>query len=288
MVSINMSLKGAMKFFIFFICFTWASLYSIDIQRLSLPAPEGMERADLYYVKPKHINAILVLSPGVNGNGKSYLESSLWVTFALKHNLGLIGISFASSRMANSTRQGYYYPHAGSGKLLLQGIRSIFGPRKYPLLLYGFSGGAHFTARFAEWCPERVLVWCAYSAMWWDNPSKNKFIPPGIIVCGENDPRLGASLIYFKQGRVLNKPWTWLSVPHNGHSQNLQAENFIRDYFASILKSHISSKDIIASGIIVDIDRKVQINHDFFRTSPTLTAWLPDIHIFDKWRKFYD
>ena len=40
----------------------------------------------------------------------------------------------------------------------------------------------------ADWKPERVLAWCAYSASWWDEPQvAARNFPPGIVACGEED-----------------------------------------------------------------------------------------------------
>jgi pimeloyl-ACP methyl ester carboxylesterase len=167
----------------------------------------NMDRADLYFVLPiDHPKAVLVLSPGVNVSGESLIRSPAWQQFAQQNHLGLVGLSFSSPEKMILDGTGYYYASKGSGEKLLEGIRKIYG-KDLPLLLYGFSGGAHFTSRFEEWAPSRVIAWCADSAGWWDEPKLSAITPPGIVACGENDPRYGASLSYFKQGRAAGKPW---------------------------------------------------------------------------------
>lgn len=262
----------------------WACLSKADEPtRLSLAPPSGITRADLYHVKTvRKPKAVLVLCPGCNGNGEGLVADPAWQAFAKKRNLGLVGLSFASEIKDIYNGKGYYYVSNGSGKLLLDGINKLFD-RDVSILLYGFSGGAHFTSRFVEWKPECVLAWCAYSAGWWDEPQQSDIMPPGIVACGENDERLGAALIYFKQGRARGKPWLWIGIPHNGHSPDGRVESFVRDYFAVILddrKKHDPEK----TGFWVDIDKRQAAESFVIQQHPSVTAWLPDAGLLDKWR----
>jgi len=251
--------------------------------RLSLEPALGMARADLYHVKTvRNPKAVLVLCPGCNGNGEGLVNNPTWQEFAKKQNLVLVGISFASEMEDIHNGKGYYYASNGSGKILLDGIKKVFG-HDLPILIYGFSGGAHFTSRFVEWKPERVLAWCAYSAGWWDEPKSSVIMPPGIIACGENDERLGASLIYFKQGRAVGKPWLWIGIPDNGHSPDKRVESFIRDYFEVILKNN-DRLDPVKTGLWVDIDKRDPAEVNIIRQYPSITGWLPDSGLLDIWR----
>jgi pimeloyl-ACP methyl ester carboxylesterase len=166
--------------------------------------------------------------------------------------------------------------------LLLHGLRQAYG-QDLPLVLYGFSGGAHFVSGFAEREPERVAAWCAYSAGWWDRPVANSRCPPGVVACGENDPRLGASLVYFKQGRAVGKPWLWITVPHTGHSIYPPVESFVRNYFAAILGQHHS----LATGEWVDIDYKRATDAEAVQNQPSETAWLPDRSLLTEWQDIH-
>lgn len=113
--------------------------------------------AELYSWKPvPQPRAVLVLAPGYNGNAEYLIRQPAWQDFAKPNQLGLVGLSFASDEELFRSGRGYYYASQGSGDLLLEGLRKVFG-KDLPVLLYGFSGGAHFTSRFTEWKPERVL-----------------------------------------------------------------------------------------------------------------------------------
>lgn len=245
-----------------------------------------MDRADLYYVLPiDHPKAVLVLSPGVNGSGENFVRSPAWQQFAQQNHLGLVGLSFASPEKAIHDGTGYYYASKGSGDKLLEGIRNIYG-RDLPLFLYGFSGGAHFTSRFEEWAPSRVIAWCADSAGWWDMPKPSGISPPGIVACGENDPRYGASLSYFKQGRAAGKPWLWVSLPKIGHQASPALEEFARKYFEAVLKRGGSSG--LSGGVWLDVDTKKVITESEAMAVPSESGWLPDPSLIDHWRKIHE
>jgi len=250
-----------------------------EIKTLKLSPAANMSRAELHYVatvaNPK---AVLVLCPGCNGSGENLVRSPEWIAFAREHRLGLVGLSFASPMPAIHDGTGYYYASHGSGEKLLEGIRKIYG-RDLPVLLYGFSGGAHFTSRFEEWRPDKVITWCAYSAGWWDEPKANPTAPPGIIACGDEDPRYGASLIYFKQGRAAGKPWLWVGLPHTGHAGSRKLDQFVRNYFASVLKSQFGT------AAYLDIDREVKVCHADQAAQPSLTGWMPSDDLLDEWRQ---
>lgn len=247
-----------------------------------MEAAAGMTRAELHFFRTvPRPQAVLVLCPGANGSGEKLIGSPLWQDFARENNLGLVGLSFASPGPAIHDGTGYYYAAKGSGEKLLEGIRQIYG-KDLPLLLYGISGGAHFTSRFEEWRPDRVLTWCAYSAGWWDKPRKNAINPPGIVACGEDDPRLGASLIYFKSGRAMGKPWLWICLPDTGHAGSAELDDFVRHYF-SLLMSKADKRVQI-----VDIDQKLPVSKSFERDNPAMTGRLPSSSLFPLWCKIHE
>lgn len=251
-----------------------------EIEKVSLPLGVEMQRADIYvWNGVKNPKAVLVLSPGCNGNGEGMIQQKDWQEFAKKHRLGLMGLSFASDESLLNNGRGYYFVSQGSGKILLQGIKETF-KKDLPIILFGFSGGAHFTSRFAEWKPERVLSWCAYSAAYWDEPKKTEVNPPGLVICGDQDGRYGASLIYFKQGRALGKPWLWISVPGTGHSINGNVEKFVRDYFTVIIETE-GKLNASQEGVWVDIDRETEV--DVNQEPLSVTAWLPGGNLFEEW-----
>ena len=100
----------------------FVSLYSVSLLQaqeavlLSFKPKAGMVRADLYYIETvKAPQAVLVLAPGCNGNGKILVEHPTWQEFAKKMNIGLVGLSFASNLQDLHNGKGYYYASNGSG-----------------------------------------------------------------------------------------------------------------------------------------------------------------------------
>lgn len=250
------------------------------IRHVLTPAP-GMTCADLYVVGVMSPAAVLVLAPGCNGNGKALVASHVWQAFAQERNLALVGFSFVSESDDLHNGRGYYYADNGSGRLLLDALDRLFGT-KQRIMLYGFSGGAHFVSRFAEWKPERVAAWCSYSAGWWDEPKPSEVMPPGIVACGEEDERLGASLSYFKQGRAAGKPWLWIGVLGNGHSPEGRVEAFVRDYFSAVLDGMAAGGG--QTGLWVDVETGTIADEKIRKIHPTGTGWLPDAGLFSAWQ----
>jgi pimeloyl-ACP methyl ester carboxylesterase len=263
-----------------------------------------MTRAELHVVAHPNPSAVLVLAPGCNGDGGAMTADAAWQTFASEHALMLAGLSFASETAALHDGTGYYYAAKGSGRCLLDALDRLTG-KPLPVLLYGFSGGAHFAARFAEWRPERVAAWCAYSAGWWDEPLPSAITPPGIVACGEEDGRLGASLSYFKQGRAVGRPWLWIGVPGNGHVQDGRVAAFARNYFAAVLDGmregttkngvvlttehaeHTEGKEAGRGGW-VDIEEKTVADERLPRVQPSAAGWMPDMWLFAEWKRLAD
>lgn len=256
-------------------------------KRLRLEAAPGMTRAELFWVETVgRPRGVLVVSPGFSASGEAWIQRREWREFAERTRLGLVGLSFASTVEAVRSGEGYYYAAKGSGDTLLGGLREIYG-KDLPLCLYGLSGGAHFTARFAEWKPERVLVWSAYSAGWWDDPRGGGKGPPGLVACGLDDPRLGASLGYFKQGRAAGRRWLWLGVGGTGHWPDPRAEAFVRRYFEAVLAEE-RGRGGGGGGIWVDVDTEALVGGRAVRETPSLTGWLPDGDLLIEWRSIND
>ncbi|NJK92223.1 MAG: hypothetical protein HC904_10560 [Blastochloris sp.] len=132
-----------------------------------------------------------------------------------------------------------------------------------------------------EWKPERVLSWCAYSAAWWDQPQKSEIMPPGIVVCGRKDERNGASLLYFKQGRALGKPWLWVELAQRGHAMDHDLDRFVRAYFEAILQARLD-RHRLPKGVWLDIDQGDQVDPATIHS--TLSGWIPHESLVEPWR----
>jgi pimeloyl-ACP methyl ester carboxylesterase len=226
--------------------------------------------------------AVLVLCPGMNQDGAFFLHESAWMDFAETNNLGVIALSYKSNsdQMYGESCEGYYWPEQGSGKALLDAVRATYG-RDLPILIYGFSGGAQFTSRFAEWVPERVIAWAAYSAQFWDSPQIHKINPPGIVACGEYDGgRWYPSFSYFYQGRQQQKPWIWVSLPGGGHHRHGAFEQFVRDFFEVTKgQSGAAAYADVESGQIFEASEEA--------VQQELMAIFPNQNLIQAWRELH-
>ena len=179
-------------------------------------------------------SAVLVLAPGMNTDGAFFLKEAPWMEFAKRNNLGVIALNYSSSEEdLYQNRKGYYWPEQGSGQALLDEIKRVYG-KDLPIILYGFSGGAQFVSRFVDWCPDRIIAWCAYSAQFWDYPKSGSKVTQarGIVACGDQDGmRWQPSFAFYYQGRKNNRPWIWVNISNTGHNRSAKFEKFVRQFF---------------------------------------------------------
>lgn len=242
--------------------------------------PSGMTRAELHFKDVTTNSApvgVLVLCPGMNGNGAFLLNDGNWIRFARENNMLMVGLSFASNVEDLKNGKGYYYVDKGSGNILLKGLNDARADC-LPLFIYGFSGGAHFTSRFALWSPRRVKGWCAYSAAWWDEPAFGMGLPAGIVACGESDFRVDPSRIFFENGRNVGAQWLWIGVRSVGHVTSPELEAFFRRYVVAVSRS---KKEL--SGIWININTGHEESETFVRQFPCAVGWLPDRSLLGDW-----
>lgn len=177
---------------------------------------------------------VLILCPGQNGDGGEFLADAEWSEFCRRNRLALVVPHFVSPDEDLKSGRGYFVAERGSGKMLVGALEEA-GLGGLPLMIFGFSGGAHFAMSFAAFAPDRVAAFCAYSFAWW-SPPPAELICPALIACGQFDGlRYGSSFAYFQAGRRLGKPWTWASVAEQDHAPDEELEGFVREYFQSIL-----------------------------------------------------
>ena len=226
------------------------------------------------------VKGVLILVPGCNGDGRNFLSEDRWVEFATRNRLALVGVSFKSSTDLLKDRKGYYDASRGSGRTLLSLLEKAGLPGR-PLLMFGFSGGAHFVSSFVEEYPERVMAWCAHSAAWWGTLRRNSMeMPPGIVACGGNDVRLGASLSYFKDGRSAGRRLSWVEIPSVGHVRNVSFEDFAREYFKEILVMGKKSGQVW-----IDLGCGEMINGKS-ACAESNRSWMPSQRMYHLWRQF--
>ncbi len=218
---------------------------------------------------------VLLLVPGMNGVGRGMLTRD-WCRFADDARLVLFAPSFRTTEAEIRTDRGYYYPDQWSGRVTEQALAELERREAADvarIFLFGISAGAHFTHRFVLWNPKRVQAFVAYSAAWWDNPARKiperaaGLLPPGLIMCGEADPRHAESLQFFLRGRALDAPWLWRSYRDTGHRMipavQRMAEVFLRHYALNLpaapLAGDIQTYQILPAAAAEQIPEAVRV-----------------------------
>jgi len=233
--------------------------------------------------------AVLVLAPGINSDGAFFLSESEWCNFSKNNQLGLIALNYRSdeSEIESGVSKWYYQPDSGSGQALLDDIKRIYG-RDLPILIYGFSGGAQFASRLVDWCPDRIIAWCAYSAQFWDYSECTKTVTKarGIVACGEGDNlRWQPSFSFYYKGRSNNRPWMWISLPNTGHARNMKLENFVRNFFQEELAIYDGTKKA-EKDIWSDIsNRKYETTIPLPKEKSALQCPIRTKELFEEWKE---
>lgn len=247
---------------------------------LSLKADGEIQRADfrLLSFSDNLPAAVLVLCPGQNGDGADLVADEKWRAFARANDLAILVPGFASDDEFLKSGRGYFVASCGSGKLLLEALRQA-GWSNVPLLIYGFSGGAHFAMSFSAWSPGRVLGFCAYSFGWWSPPPADLQCP-ALIACGQFDAlRYGSSFAYFQAGRRMGKPWAWASIEGQEHDGCPKLDLFVREYFLSLLASPPSHR------VTIDNVKKTQLKGEV--SDSLMTSVLPSATVVEPWRAIH-
>ena len=252
---------------------------------LDLPLAPGFSTAAFDYRKDVSVGdaaGVVVLVPGCNGEGAHLLRDLEWSEFARANKFVLGALTFVSDVEDLRDEKGYYDASAGSGESALAALKML-GAARIPVFMYGFSGGAHFTASFAEHFPQSLRCWCAAA---FDHKTKKmklkpldssrKKHPPGIIACGSEDPRFGATISYYGRGRSAGRRWTWVELPEQRHERSPELEGFVRRYFLETMSQNFS-------GIWLDIGSGGDVAHSA-DTAKVLQTWLPTKAIADEWR----
>lgn len=242
----------------------------------AVPTPR-VSRAAFDLLLPRNPKGILVLVPGANGDGRGFLNETNWTEFAEKRGWAVVAATFVSPEGLLKKGAGYYDVGASSGDMLLSALKEA-GLGAQPLYIYGFSGGARFAAGFAMSFPSRVAGWAVLA------PSDAVAIrsggdPPGIVACGANDGRLGASLSWFKELRKTGRRVTWVEVPRVAHARCPAFERFVRSWFSE----EDSRRRGHDPGVWTDLGNGSLIDGKS-PCSPVNRSWFPSKDAYGSWR----
>lgn len=214
------------------------------------PSPEsGIGRAEFSLYIPSTLaipQALVVMTPGSNGDGRGWVRNQLWKDFAATHRLGLIGCYFTDTDP--SSIEGYCRAGMGSGALLFDAITE-FGTETgipldhLPLLLFGHSAGGQFNYEMNQAFPERVSAFIVnkggiyYTALQSVRARKN----PGLFFIGEKDEQWRKNVVIGLVSVNRRGGASWgVHVDDCGHGMG-QSEEISRAFFASVLAAGVDT-----------------------------------------------
>ena len=198
------------------------------------------------YTQP--MRGVIVLVPGLDGDGRGMLNDRNWQTLAQKYRLALVSCFMQGKDYHNAAN--------GTGDALLQAIGQFADKsshsemKKAPLLLYGESAGGQFDYSFALLHPERVMVFVVNKGGFYTgaDPDSRMYAVPGLFFLGTTDKpeRVTAITNIWTAGRARGALWALAPQQNSGHEFSKTAAPS-RVFFESVLKRRLPD-DSLASG----------------------------------------
>ena len=196
----------------------------------SVPSGANFDKADFRLWYPNDagaFDAIAVLVPGSNGDGRGQVDDPVWQDFARKHKLALVGVRLTDKPHDQSFIEEYVNVSKGSGQAFLDVLSTFAQKSKHPelasapLLLWGMSAGGEFNYEFTAWKPERVVAFVVnkgniyYTAL----ASKAARQVPGMLFVGGKDLEFRTNTItgLFAVNRRGGALWALAEEPSAGH-----------------------------------------------------------------------
>lgn len=167
------------------------------------------------------VRAIVVLTPGLDGDGRGMAGDSAWQAFAQKNQTALLACNFKGKDGGS-----YYKAEKWCGKAFLDGIKDLAKLSSHPeianapLAFWGHSAGGQFNYNFACWKPERTVAFIANKGGYYETDSKPMVRKvPGLWFCGDKDTAIRIKNITerYEDNRKRGALWALVMEPGVGH-----------------------------------------------------------------------
>lgn len=229
------------------------------------------------------LRAVVVLVPGLDGDGRRMADDPAWQAFAAKNRCAILACS-----MKGSAGGSYYEAGNWSGKALLDGLKDLAKLSHHPeladapLALWGHSAGGQFNFNFACWKPERTIAFVANKGAYYGTdvkPAVRKV--PGIWFCGEKDTEIRIKNITerYQDGRTRGALWSLVMEPGTGHEvgkSKALGMVFLEDALAARLDSFDKLKPADPrAGWLGDMESKAVEKNTTSDAGPKSTSWFP-------------
>jgi len=244
------------------------------------------------------VQAIALLVPGSNGDGRGQVDDPVWQAFAVRHKLALVGVRLTDKPHDQGFIEEYVNVSQGSGQALLDAMSAFATRAKHPelatapFLLWGMSAGGEFNYEFVCWKPERVVAFVVnkgniyYTAL---APKAARGVP-GILFTGGKDLEFRTNTItgLFAVNRRAGALWALAEEPSAAHVVGRSRDVAIvlfEDAMALRLTDGATLKPLNEkSGFLGDIKAKTfqALGEDKVPNYPT--AWLPTARVAERWQ----
>jgi poly(3-hydroxybutyrate) depolymerase len=249
------------------------------------------------------VQAVVVLMPGSNGDGRPTVDDPFWRDFAAHHKLALLGCQITDKPHEQNFIEQYADVSQGSGQALLNGLVALAKKSQHPelaqapLFLWGMSAGGEFNYEFVAWKPERVVAFVVnkggiyYTALT-QRAARNV---PGILFIGGKDleSRIDTITGLFAINRRGGALWALAEEPSAAHIVG-RSRDVAAIFFEDVLKLRLGEPNAggpatlrsIAdnTGFIGDLKSKT-FQPAVERKTPTeSTVWLPTERVARAWQ----
>jgi poly(3-hydroxybutyrate) depolymerase len=244
------------------------------------------------------VQAIAVLVPGSNGDGRGQVDDRVWQDFAVRLKLALVGVRLTDKPHDQGFIEEYVNVSQGSGQAFLDAM-SAFATRSRhpelataPFLLWGMSAGGEFNYEFVCWRPQRVVAFVVnkgniyYTAL---APKAARSVP-GILFTGGKDLEFRTNTItgLFAVNRRAGALWALAEEPSVGHVVG-RSRDVAMVLFEDALALRVGNGQGLKpvsekSGFLGDLKAKTfhALGEESVPNYPT--AWLPTERVAERWQ----
>jgi poly(3-hydroxybutyrate) depolymerase len=244
------------------------------------------------------VQAIAVLVPGSNGDGRGQVDDPVWQTFAVQHKLALVGVRLTDKPHDQAFIEEYVNVSQGSGQAFLDAMTAFAARAKHPelatapFLLWGMSAGGEFNYEFVCWKPERVVAFVVnkgniyYTAL---APKAARSVP-GILFTGGKDLEFRTNTItgLFAMNRRGGALWALAEEPSAAHVVG-RSRDVTMVLFEDALALRLGDGPVLkpmaeSAGFLGDIKAKTFQALGESKVPNYPTAWLPTARVAERWQ----
>jgi len=204
-------------------------------------SPVGIANSRIWVPSSEPVRGMIVMVPGVNGDGRGAATNKGWQKLARELGFGLVGVHFKDKDPGSAV---YCNADNGSGEAILDALEEFAEKHNHPevedapLLLWGHSAGGQFNFNFACIEPKRVLGFVVNKGgYYYDRATDNDVRKiPAILFLGKQDKgeRVQNITKLFDENRGRRALWALCEEPggHGIGKSREVAEVFFRSVVA--------------------------------------------------------